>query len=157
MIYGNEADNAETYCYVIIEPLYNKFYPETVSLLDNRYFVESPFGKKEVYINKYGNMQIKSSYMILIDHGNFDNKKNKVLYLYDGGLITGGIICQWSKKPIHSKQNRVEEYKKLQKEIDELQLQQRELFCKQRIYKWSSSVEFTVSFELGGVIIWSNT
>lgn len=132
MIYGNEADNSETYCYVIIEPLYNKYYSESAFLINNSNSIEfeSPFGKKEVYINKYGDMQVKSSYMILINHNNSIGKKNIVLYLYNGNFIVGGIIRQWSKKPIYTKQNRVEEYKELQKQINKLQLQQYELFCK---------------------------
>lgn len=132
MIYGNEADNSETYCYVIIEPLYNKYYSESAFLINNSNSIEfeSPFGKKEVYINKYGDMQVKSSYMILINHNNSIGKKNIVLYLYNGNFIVGGIIRQWSKKLIYTKQNRVEEYKELQKQINKLQLQQYELFCK---------------------------
>ena len=132
MIYGNEADNSETYCYVIIEPLYNKYYSESAFLINNSNSIEfeSPFGKKEVYINKYRDMQVKSSYMILINHNNSIGKKNIVLYLYNGNFIVGGIIRQWSKKLIYTKQNRVEEYKELQKQINKLQLQQYELFCK---------------------------
>lgn len=51
-------------------------------------------------------------------------------YLYNGGFVTGGIIREWSKKPIEHKINKVEEYKKIQSEIDELKKKQHSLFTK---------------------------
>ena len=50
--------------------------------------------------------------------------------LYNGGFVTGGIIREWSKKPIEHKINKVEEYKKIQSEIDELKKKQHSLFTK---------------------------
>ena len=121
-----KVDNNKTYCYVIIEPLFNKFYMGNSCLLgewNNLCAIESPFGKK-VYINEYGKLQIKSSYLILINSDEFTSKKNRVVYLYNGKFVVGGIVREWSKYPIKPKINKIERYKDLQKQIDELRLKQ---------------------------------
>lgn len=132
MRYGNEADTSETYCYVRIEPLLNIYY-DTRSILNiknNPYKIENPFGVHEVFKNNHGYLQIKSSYLEIIDCSQWTKKKNKVRYLYNGGFVTGGIIREWSKKPIEHKINKVEEYKKIQKQINELKQQQQLLLTK---------------------------
>ena len=68
--------------------------------------------------------------MDIIGCSQWTNKKNKVRYLYNGGFVTGGIIREWSKKPIEHKINKVEEYKKIQSEIDKLKKTQHSLFIK---------------------------
>ena len=132
MRYGNESDTSETYCYVRIEPLLNKYYDihSILNIKNNTYGIENHFGVHEIFKNGHGDLQIKSSYLEIIGCSQWTNKRNKVLYLYYGGFVTGGIIREWSKKPIEHKINKVEEYKKIQNEINELKQKQRLLLTK---------------------------
>lgn len=132
--YGNESDTSETYCYVRIEPLLNEFYDtRTILSMKNNpppWFIENLFGIHEVFKNKHGNLQIKSGILEIIGCSQWTKKKNKVRYLYNGGFVTGGIIREWSKKPIKYKVNKVDEYKKIQNEINELKQKQQLLLTK---------------------------
>lgn len=130
--YGNESDTNETYCYIRIEPLLNKYYDiySISNIKNNPYTIENPFGVHEIFKNSRGDLQIKSSYLEIVSCSQWTTKKNKVLYLYNGGFLTGGIIREWSKKPIGHKINKVEEYKRIQSEIDELKKKQHSLFTK---------------------------
>ena len=132
MRYGNESDISETYCYVRIEPLLNKYYDihSISNIKNNPYAIENPFGVHEIFKNSHGDMQIKSSYLEIISCSRWTTKKNKVLYLYNNGFVTGGIIREWSKKPIKTKVNKVDEYKKIQNEINELKQKQQLLLTK---------------------------
>lgn len=132
MRYGNESDINETYCYVKIEPLLNKYYDihSISNIKNNSYIIENPFGVHEIFKNSHGDLQIKSSYLEIVSCSQWTKKKNKVRYLYNGGFVTGGIIREWSKKPIEYKINKVEGYKKIQSEIDELKKKQHSLFTK---------------------------
>lgn len=123
---GNKSDASGMYCYVIIKPIVNKIF--NTLFIANPYSLESPFGEHEIYINSYGDLQIKSSYLILVDKHSI--KKNRVLYLYNGNLILGGIITEWSKTPIKHKVNKIEKYKNIKKQIDELKTEQYSLFTK---------------------------
>lgn len=129
MIYGNESDTRETYCYVRIEQhranIDNWMFLGYLSDHGN-YLCNSPFGIKEVFINKENVLQVKSGYTILIFG-------KRVYYLYNGGLVPGGIVREWSKKPIKPIKpsiNKINEYKKIQNEIDRLKTQQQMLFTK---------------------------
>lgn len=132
MRYGNESDTNETYCYVRIEPLLNKYYDiySISNIKNNPYTIENPFGVHEIFKNSRGDLQIKSSYLEIVGCSQWTNKKNKILYRYDGSFVIGGIIREWSKKPIKYKVNKVEEYKKIQNEINELKQKQHSLFTK---------------------------
>ena len=90
------------------------------------------FGVHEIFKNSHGDLQIKSSYLEIISCSRWTAKKNKVLYLYNGSFVTGGIIREWSKKPIKIKVNKVDEYKKIQNEINELKQKQQLLLTKQQ-------------------------
>ena len=131
-IYGNEADDCETYCYVKIEPLINNIYYDSRSIreMTDQPIVENPFGIKEVFKNKHGYLQIKSSYLEIIDCDWHTRKKNRVLYLYKGGFLIGGIIREWSKQPIQSKINKFQEYINIQQQINELREKQKKLIDK---------------------------
>lgn len=130
MICGKESNNNETYCYIRIEPLLNRFY-DVHSILEiqnsGSSWLESPFGIKEVFKNEHGNLQIKSRFLARIDCDSYTKKKNKVLYLYKGSFCVAGIIREWSKSPIEPKINRIQEYKMIQAQIEELKEKQREL------------------------------
>lgn len=130
--YGNEADDCETYCYVKIEPLINNIYYDSRSIreMTDHPLVENPFGIKEVFKNKHGDLQIKSSYLEIIDCDLYTRKKNKVLYLYKGGFLIGGIIREWSKQPMQSKINKVQEYIDIQMQINKLREKQKKLIDK---------------------------
>lgn len=132
MRYGNESDTNETYCYVRIEPLLNRYYDiySISNIKNNPYKVENPFGVHEIFKNSHGDLQIKSSYLEIVGCSRWTNKKNKILYLYYGSFVAGGIIREWSKKSIKYKVNKVEEYKKIQNEINELKQKQHSLFTK---------------------------
>lgn len=126
MRYGNESDISETYCYVRIEQHRANLdnWDLLAYLSDNRNFLcDLPFGIKEVFIDKENRLQVKSSYMIIIFG-------KCVYYLYKGGLVPGGIVREWSKKPIKPSINKINEYKKIQNEINELKQKQQLLLTK---------------------------
>ncbi len=126
MRYGNESDISETYYYVRIEQHRANLdnWDLLAYLSDNRNFLcDSHFGIKEVFIDKENRLQVKSGYMILIFG-------KCVYYLYNGGLVPGGIIREWSKKPIKPSINKINEYKKIQNEINELKQKQQLLLTK---------------------------
>lgn len=126
MRYGNESDISETYCYVRIEQHRANLdnWDLLAYLSDNRNFLcDSPFGIKEAFIDKKNRLQAKSGYMILIFG-------KRVYYLYNGGLVPGGIVREWSKKPIKPSINKINEYKKIQNEINELKQKQQLLLTK---------------------------
>lgn len=128
MIYENGADK-KTYCYIRVKPLLlgNLYDIDAITAIKDNNPFDSPFGIKKVFINKNGDLQIKSSSLAIVGCDKYTKKNNKILALYNGHLLVVGVIREWSKSPIESKMSKFQEYKILQTKICKLKEKQREL------------------------------
>ena len=124
----------DVYCYVIIKPLYNKFFP----IKYNGDTWISPYGEKKVYIDVYGNMIVDAingigvicnREAIGIIGNPMPYKKNKVHYI---GSSCYGKITEWSKKPIDTikQTRRVDKCKELMHKINLLEKEKHDLLLK---------------------------
>lgn len=80
------------------------------------------FGVVPVFINEYGDIQTDNSYLGIVS-----KDCRHISYLYQGRMVYAGKIIEWSKKPITTKRDRVNEYKNLTNEINKLLEERRKL------------------------------